>query len=295
MLNWHENWRENDNKEDSPTPVRNEKAEGKGVFDDDEEEEEEEEDKETVKRIKERLPRIQDAKTKPIHPYAAEAYTCVGDCDRINEMVKSRLRELNPMRELLGPPQDPPAERTESLPSSSDVPEAVFVGVYFKFVWEEPCTHITGDVFGQSQTAVVDAIFKRAPLNHPVDVHFAAPSTAGWPKLLVAVRCLDEHARLLPAGYGFCHLPMLPGVTTLDIHCWLPAGSMRDEVAKFFLGNTAELAIDEIICAKPSFINRSRLLTVPAGNVRVCISTFLRYFGRYNIDSPLRGYKQPKN
>jgi len=146
--------------------------------------------------------------------------------------------------------------------------------------------HIEGDVTGQTQTAVVDATAKCALLNHPIGVHFAAPSTAGWPKLMVDVRRVDEYGRSLSAGYGYCHLPMLAGVSDCDIHCWRPTGSVHDEVANFFFGHSANLTTNDIICSTPAFTNRCRLVTVPAGKVKLRFSTFLRHFDNYGMDGP---------
>lgn len=48
-----------------------------------------------------------------------------------------------------------------------------------------------GDVHGQTQTAS-SSFAHCAPWNHPLDVHFAARSPLGWPKLEVQVHQLDE-------------------------------------------------------------------------------------------------------
>ena len=43
---------------------------------------------------------------------------------------------------------------------------------------------------------------------------------------------------------------------------------MRDEVASFFMGNTANLINDDIVCGKAAWKSRCRLVTEPAGKVR---------------------------
>ena len=288
-------------------PVRQKRAESTGRTSDDDTRGEDEmrnldNFNNTPQRRDEGFPRNRDEQKKQSsNQEITDDYTSVEDYDPIKEMVKCRLRELEPLRELIGPDLEHLSKRTEPLLSSPDVPEVVFAGeiveasgfdvhgvnVHFKFVWEEPFIHVEGDVTGKTQTGIVDATGKRAPLNHPFEVHFAAPSTVGWPKLVLDIRGHDEHGRSLAAGYGFCHMPMLPGVSAIDMHCWRPIGSMRDEAITFFLGSTGGLATDDIICADSAFTSRCRLITVAAGKVKMHVSTFLRHFDGYGIDTAM--------
>mmetsp|Transcript_10091 Transcript_10091/g.12639 ORF Transcript_10091/g.12639 Transcript_10091/m.12639 type:complete len:220 (-) Transcript_10091:22-681(-) len=162
------------------------------------------------------------------------------------------------------------------------------LSVYYKFIWDSPWTLLQGNACGQTHTAVVSWSQKTTsvPLNHPLDIHFAAPSTVGWPKILVIIRGMDSYGRSLISGYGFAHLPTQSGFHCIDIHCWRPTGSMRDEIAAFFLGNTAHLTNDDIICNKAAWTSRCRLVTVPAGNIKLSFSVILRHFGRYGMDGP---------
>ena len=74
------------------------------------------------------------------------------------------------------------------------------------FVWDDPWTllevmgkqeHIIaihslsqGNATGQTQIATSTGYL--VPWNHPLDIHFAASSPLGWPKLMLQVQELDE-------------------------------------------------------------------------------------------------------
>ena len=60
---------------------------------------------------------------------------------------------------------------------------------------------------------------------------------------------------------------MISGSSKITISCWRPTGSMRDEVASFFMGNTANLTNDDIVCGKAAWKSRCRLVTIPTGKV----------------------------
>ena len=50
--------------------------------------------------------------------------------------------------------------------------------------------------------------------NHPLDCHFAEVGLQGWgaPRISLQVYRMDWCGRKILAGYGFAHLPMLPGI-----------------------------------------------------------------------------------
>lgn len=56
---------------------------------------------------------------------------------------------------------------------------------------------------------------------------------------------------------------------------------MRDEITAYFLGTTAKLTNDDVICTKAAWANRCRLVTVPVGKVKISVTVVLRNFKKY--------------
>ena len=211
---------------------------------------------------------------------------------KLSTMLKARIQDLKPFREEL---QCRKHSSKEKL--AEKIPEVIFTGELvhgegfqgtqlgvacsWHFVWDDPWTLLEGNFRGQTQLAASTDC--NAPWNHPLDIHFAARSPLGWPKLVMQVQELDEHGCSHVAGYGFCHLPVTPGSSELTVCCWRPTGSVRDEISAYFLGNTSRLTSYDIISAKAAWANRCRLVTIPTGKVIVNLNVILRNFER-NID-----------
>jgi B9 domain-containing protein 2 len=94
---------------------------------------------------------------------------------------------------------------------------------------------------------------------------------------------LDEFGRMCVAGYGFAHVPLCPGPSAVAVSCWRPTGSMQDELAAFFLGVTPQLLDNDVVFAK-AWDQRCRLVTLPAGTVRLSLNVLLRHFGEHEVD-----------
>jgi B9 domain-containing protein 2 len=225
---------------------------------------------------------------------------------KLSTMLKARIQDLKPFREEL---QCRKHSSKEKL--AEKIPEVIFTGELvhgegfqgtqlgvacsWHFVWDDPWTLLEvtyhnncnswivrqGNFRGQTQLAASTDC--NAPWNHPLDIHFAARSPLGWPKLVMQVQELDEHGCSHVAGYGFCHLPVTPGSSELTVCCWRPTGSVRDEISAYFLGNTSRLTSYDIISAKAAWANRCRLVTIPTGKVIVNLNVILRNF-EGNID-----------
>lgn len=102
---------------------------------------------------------------------------------------------------------------------------------------------------------------------HPLDLHYATSTVAGWPRLHFQVWAEDNFGRKELAGYGFCFLPTVVGEYNLECVCWKPAGSKwLDNTRSFFLGGGPQLVHDELVYKQD---DRFRLCSETAGVVHV--------------------------
>jgi B9 domain-containing protein 2 len=82
--------------------------------------------------------------------------------------------------------------------------------VTFEFVCGTQWTHIDGNAVGTSH--VMQNAHNGVVWSLPVDVHFAANSVQGWPRIAVQVWHVDGYGRKDLAGYGTVFAPMPLGV-----------------------------------------------------------------------------------
>lgn len=71
-----------------------------------------------------------------------------------------------------------------------------------------------------------------------------------WPRILIQVASFDYWERHRVEGYGYLDLPNTPGQYQFTVNTWRPSGSLRDKMARFFVGGSAEIA-DISYIAKP--------------------------------------------
>ena len=159
-------------------------------------------------------------------------------------------------------------------------------GVFVKWMVEagKYWSHLAGEQIGQTQVSYAEDAGGVRPLNHPLDLHYTACSMQGWPRLLCQVWTLDAFGRANVAGYGFGHLPLLPGQHTLEVPCWRPTGSLREETEALFLGNTTQLTTDDVLFGA-AWDARWRLVTAPAGTVVADVCVLTRHFAEQDIDA----------
>lgn len=94
---------------------------------------------------------------------------------------------------------------------------------------------------------------------------------------------LDDTGRHCVVGYGFEHVPLVPGAHQLEVACWRPTGSMQDELASYFLGVTPQLLDTDVVFAK-AWDKRCRLVTLPAGRIYLQLNVITRHFSEYDVD-----------
>ncbi|KAF1315098.1 B9 domain-containing protein 2, partial [Globisporangium splendens] len=146
-------------------------------------------------------------------------------------------------------------------------------GIEYGSMWH----HIAGDQLGQTQIDYPLSSTHPIIWSHPIDLHFAAASFQGWPKLLFQVWQIDTHMKSSVAGYGFIHLPFSPGEHHLSVALWRPIGSAKEELEARFLGHTPELVTDEVVF-NSAWAERCRLQTIATGKVHLQVGILLRNF-----------------
>lgn len=142
---------------------------------------------------------------------------------------------------------------------------------------------LSGEYSGQSQFSYSDPN-DLTSFNHPLDVHFAASSIQGWPRMKFQVWELDEYGRTNLTGYGFCHLPTNIGSYEITVPCWRPTGSMPEEIQSFFLGANPQLTNEDVLFSK-AWENRCRLVTIPSGKVHIQMNVIHRFLEDQQIDN----------
>ncbi|NXT22742.1 B9D2 protein, partial [Syrrhaptes paradoxus] len=139
---------------------------------------------------------------------------------------------------------------------------------------------------------------------HPLDVHFVTkglqgtagvPSPVspcprvpecplvppGWPKLLLQVWHQDELGRSEVLGYGFCHVPAVPGCHPLACVTWRPRGTRGERLRQRLLGGGPRLRAPDLVTEAT---DRFRLRTEAAGTVHLQLGVILRHFGRFGVE-----------
>jgi len=147
--------------------------------------------------------------------------------------------------------------------------------------WGKSWSFLAGDETSQTQYAALDDDGCQL-WNHPIDVHFAAASMQGWPRIVMQVWELDEYGRSVLSGYGFTHLPTNPGYHELEIRCWRPSGSLMEELQSFFLG-TSSCLVDEQVIFGNAWEKRSQLTTISSGTIKMNIHVLLRFFNEQKV------------
>jgi B9 domain-containing protein 2 len=83
---------------------------------------------------------------------------------------------------------------------------------------------------GQTQTSRADPVTDILTWSHPIEMHYATTTLAGWPRVAVAVWQVDAFGRNEISGYGVTFVPPSPGVHIVDVACWRPQGSTLQEL-----------------------------------------------------------------
>ena len=89
-----------------------------------------------------------------------------------------------------------------------------------------------------------------------------------------------ERSRNDICGYGFCHVPVAPGIHTVECPCWIPEGTAMEKITAFFVGGAPRLKHEDIVYSPG---DRYRLMTRSTGLVHVQFQIVLKDFAKYGV------------
>ena len=189
--------------------------------------------------------------------------------------------------------------RKRRLEVAKYAPEAHFVGELVGGVGFEPGVSckwmieagegwepLDGNFVGQTQCDYPFDEGEMCVWAHPIDVHYAMESATAWPRIVCQVWKLDSNGQQELAGYGFGHLPTVPGCHDVEIATWRPLGHTHEEISSFFLGGSDRLKRDsfDAIFSK-AWVQRCHLQTVSSGTIMLSIATVLKHFNQEDMQT----------
>merc|ERR1711934_732516 len=117
---------------------------------------------------------------------------------------------------------------------------------------------------------------------HPIDVHWASASVAGWPRIHVQVWCEDSFGRKELAGYGMGFVPTTPGEHRVEISCWKPVdASFFDSTKASFMGGGPVLVHEAVIHQQE---DRFRLVSNAVGTVVLELGLIMKDFEQHGVE-----------
>ena len=191
-------------------------------------------------------------------------------------VAPSRPRERSKNK----PSPPAPVSTTHPEPSPDAYVPNTFVnsqwGVEAGSMWDV----VEGEAGGQTHCCYPPEGEPSVVWSHPVDVHYAAKSLVGWPKMWFQVWHMDEHGLKDLCGYGFCHVPTGPGMHEVEVCTWCPEGSPLEKLQAFFIGGKPRLKYEEVIHSPG---DRFRLATRAAGVIKLQLGVCVKDFDKYNV------------
>ena len=191
-------------------------------------------------------------------------------------VAPSRPRERSKNK----PSPPAPVSTTHPEPSpDAHVPNTFSIsqwGVEAGSMWDV----VEGEAGGQTHCCYPPEGEPSVVWSHHVDVHYAAKSLVGWPKMWFQVWHMDEHGLKDLCGYGFCHVPTGPGMHEVEVCTWCPEGTPLEKLQAFFIGGKPRLKYEEVIHSPG---DRFRLATRAAGVIKLQLGVCVKYFDKYNV------------
>ena len=191
-------------------------------------------------------------------------------------VAPSRPRERSKNK----PSPPAPVSTTHPEPSPDAYVPNTFVnsqwGVEAGSMWDV----VEGEAGGQTHCCYPPEGEPSVVWSHPVDVHYAAKSLVGWPKMWFQVWHMDEHGLKDLCGYGFCHVPTGPGMHEVEVCTWCPEGTPLEKLQAFFIGGKPRLKYEEVIHSPG---DRFRLATRAAGVIKLQLGVCVKDFDKYNV------------
>lgn len=145
---------------------------------------------------------------------------------------------------------------------------------------------VGGEEEGQTQTDYPEGEDEMVQWNHPLDLHYYTKTLEGWPKIIFEVWKLDSFGSKSLSGYSFINVPTTPGSHEIEALIWRPCGTQREEMAEFFLGESARLVNASMIhSGLKAKEDRHRITTKTVGKVHVRLDVLLRHVQDHHVET----------
>lgn len=150
-------------------------------------------------------------------------------------------------------------------------------GLYVKFSFKSGINWalLAGSGYGETFLSYINNE-QVAPLEHPIDLNYAAKSLRGWPRVIIEVWVVDSSKKSTIGGYGVVAIPTQSGFHKIKVDCWRPISTTGDKL----LGTYPELEFKDVLISSQS---RYGLVTETTGTVTLELDVILKDFQLHGV------------
>uniref|UniRef100_A0A5S6QXM6 B9 domain-containing protein 1 n=1 Tax=Trichuris muris TaxID=70415 RepID=A0A5S6QXM6_TRIMR len=174
---------------------------------------------------------------------------------------------------------------------SGQIESAEFYGISdvycrYCFAFGEHWNVVSGVEEGLSQLCcrnAMDATCDQFVLNFPIDLTFRSTNPYGWPRLTIACYGSDWWGNDVIRGYGFTHVPTIPGRHTRKVAMFVPKSSSKlKHIVGWLLGRRPEF-VDPCFVAQSDSRDLTRVVTT--GTVTVTLQVIAKGLKKLGYDT----------
>ncbi|CDW53993.1 B9-C2 domain containing protein [Trichuris trichiura] len=175
---------------------------------------------------------------------------------------------------------------------SGQIESAEFYGVSdvycrYCFAFGEDWNVVSGVEEGLSQlccrNVMDDATCDQFVLNFPIDLTFRSTNPYGWPRLTIACYGSDWWGNDVIRGYGFTHVPTVPGRHTRKVAMFVPKSSSKlKNIVGWLFGRRPEF-VDPCFVAQSDSRNLTRVVTT--GSVTITMQIIAKGLKKLGYDA----------
>ncbi|KHJ41800.1 B9 protein [Trichuris suis] len=129
----------------------------------------------------------------------------------------------------------------------------------------------------------MDATCDQFVLNFPIDLTFRSTTPYGWPRLTIACYGSDWWGNDVIRGYGFTHVPTIPGKHTRKVAMFVPKSSSKlKNIVGWLFGRRPEF-VDPCFVAQSDSRNLTRVVTT--GSVTITMQIIAKGLKKLGYDA----------